>query len=221
MGQLVGPPVQFLIIQVLIFILHRHRFRRALYLVFKQLVHPPLRILLLRPVPSFHLGSLGIAQDGDFPDPAVRVPAHLCHNSTEMPAHAFNRPPLVQLRRIVDPYLDLSPTLRRREHQVKLRHLPAFCTQRLHTQSRQAEAFLRRILHNQHHLKQRVPAQIPHRLRSAIGVPTPTSCCPAYLPNSTCIPPSNTMNSVPPSPRHNSLIRPVNSSPNSISTIAP
>src|SRR6478609_4616366 len=165
MSHPVHPPVQLSVAQPLSLILHRHSFRCALYLVFKQFLHPPLRILPLRPVPSLQLGSLGFAQDSYFAYPAVDVPGHLFQNRTEMPAHAFNRPPLVQLCRIVDPYTDLSPTLRCREHQIKLRHLPAFCTQCLHTQPRQAEAFLWRILHAQHHLKQRISAQVPHRLQ--------------------------------------------------------
>jgi len=46
-------------------------------------------------------------------------------------------------------------------------------------------------------------------------------CCPAYRPSSTCTPARSVMNSVTPSRRLNSLIFPVNSSPNSTSTVAP
>src|SRR4051794_14924533 len=77
-------------------------------LIFALRVAIPFRF---RPVPSLQMYSLGIAQDGYFPNPAAGVPGHLFQNSAEMPAHAFNCRLLVQLHHIVDPNPDIPCTL--------------------------------------------------------------------------------------------------------------
>ena len=172
MAELVGADVEFPVGQSLIFKHHRHRLRRALHLLFEQLVDTFVPwIFPLRPVPFYQdLLPLGVAQQRRLRNLTIGLRQQGLQQRLEVTGHLLDRGTIEQVAVVFPEQIDTvatrgrvgadTPFLRwyRGDVQIEFRRTVMHHRQMANPQVRRLCLRQRRVMEIKHHLKQRMMA---------------------------------------------------------------